>query len=212
MIPVRTPFFLPYFYPSLLWRIPSEKKEIYLTFDDGPVEGPTEFVLEILAQHNCTATFFCIGDNIRKYPQIFGKILTAGHTVANHTYNHLNGWRTPIRAYVENIEKCKEEILRHSNGNAAGKMLFRPPYGRITYSQIKALADYRIVMWDVLTRDFDSAVPAEACLRGSIRATRNGSIVLFHDSVKAEKRMNYVLPRFISYFKERGFQFKALRG
>jgi peptidoglycan-N-acetylglucosamine deacetylase len=211
MIPVRTPFFLPYFYPSLIWRIPSPAKALYLTFDDGPVAGPTEFVLDTLSQYGCEATFFCIGDNVRKNPNVFRRILTAGHTVANHTYNHLNGWRTPIRDYVENIQQCASEIKKHSNGQVAeGKMFFRPPYGKITVREIGALRNYRIVMWDVLTKDFNAAISPENCLRNSIAATRNGSIIVFHDSFKAEKNMSYVLPRFIQHFREKGFEFKTL--
>jgi peptidoglycan-N-acetylglucosamine deacetylase len=211
MIPVRTPFFLPYFYPSLLWRMDSQKKELYLTFDDGPVSGPTDFVLETLAKHECLATFFCIGDNIRKYPEVFARISANGHSVANHTYNHLNGWTTPHEQYITNVHQCTEEIHRQTPDRLpSSKMLFRPPYGKITLRAIRALHAYRIVMWDVITKDFDTAIRPETCLKTSILASRPGSIIVFHDSFKAEGSLTYVLPRFIEHFKSRGFEFKSL--
>lgn len=209
MIPVRAPFFLRYLYPSLLWRVPSKGNDLYLTFDDGPVEGPTEFVLETLAATDSTATFFCIGDNIRKYPDVFASIVANGHTVANHTYNHLNAWRTPLSVYLENVQACSEE-MRRNRYHSSAPMFFRPPYGRITWRGIRALRDYRIVMWDVLTKDFSPSVSPEECLRNSIAATRPGSIIVFHDSLKAEKNLRHVLPRFIRHFRDRGYVFKAL--
>ncbi|HYC86590.1 MAG TPA: polysaccharide deacetylase family protein [Chryseosolibacter sp.] len=211
MIPVRTPFFLPYVYPSLVWRVNTSKNELFLSFDDGPVSGPTEFVLDTLRDYESKATFFCIGDNIRKYPQIFQKVLAGGHTVGNHTYNHLNGWKTPLAEYIRNIDQCTDQIRQHTEGIPPdGKMLFRPPYGRVTFREIRALTSYQIVMWDVLTKDFDSSVPGETCLRRSILATRRGSIIVFHDSMKAERNLRFVLPRFLAHFREKGFVFKPL--
>jgi peptidoglycan-N-acetylglucosamine deacetylase len=210
MIPVRTPFFLPLLYPSLLWRMPSDKPELYLTFDDGPISGPTEFVLETLEKLSCLGSFFCIGDNIRKYPQVFDKIIAGGHTVGNHTYNHLDGWKTPLPEYVDNVERCLH-AMSQKNPSQANKRFFRPPYGKISRKGITALsAQYNIVMWDVLTQDFSPALSPEACLKKSISATRHGSIILFHDSLKAERNLTFVLPRFISHFLEKGFVFKSL--
>lgn len=207
MIPFRTPFFLPYLYPSLTWRIPTIKNELYLTFDDGPVPGPTDFVLETLNNSSSAATFFCIGDNIRKHPDVFRKILAAGHTVANHTFNHLNGWETPVPAYLENIDQCEQEIKKYFRTEKR-KLLFRPPYGRVSLQEITFLNNYQIVMWDVLTKDFNSSISPEQCLKKSIAATRKGSIVVFHDSIKAERNLYFVLPRYIEYFREKGFEFK----
>jgi peptidoglycan/xylan/chitin deacetylase (PgdA/CDA1 family) len=204
----RVPFFLPWLYPDLIWRIPTEQQELYLTFDDGPVPGPTDFVLETLNRHNCKATFFCIGDNVRKHPEIFKKLVDNGHAIGNHTFNHLKGWNTSLDAYVKNVKACDREIQQFTHINSS--KFFRPPYGRITRSQIMALQEYKIIMWDVLTIDYSRSKSPESCLKNSITATRNGSIIVFHDSVKAEKNMSYVLPRFIEHFQNRGYVFKAL--
>jgi peptidoglycan/xylan/chitin deacetylase (PgdA/CDA1 family) len=211
----RTPFFLPRIYPSLLWRVPTTAKEIFLTFDDGPVKGPTEFVLEELRKFNAKATFFCIGDNIRKYPDVFEKILQGGHTVANHTFNHLKGWNTSLEKYLSNIDDCESQIANHKSlitNQALSSPFFRPPYGRITFEQIKNVKQkYRIVMWDVLTHDYSKNISRQNCLNGSIRATRPGSIVVFHDSVKAERNLTHVLPQFLQHFTNEGYEFKPLQ-
>ncbi|WP_174842767.1 polysaccharide deacetylase family protein [Chryseotalea sanaruensis] len=206
----RTPFFLPILYPGLLWRMPSDKKEIYLTFDDGPVPGPTEFVLDELKKHNLTATFFCIGDNIHKHPELFKRIMEEGHTVANHTFNHLKGWQTSLSTYIDNVKKCDQEIAINSSSPVVS--YFRPPYGRITRAQIKALDNKKIVMWDVLTRDYDATLSPERCLKQSLNATRNGSIVVFHDSIKAEKNLRYVLPKYIEACLIKGYTFTSFHG
>jgi peptidoglycan/xylan/chitin deacetylase (PgdA/CDA1 family) len=209
----RTPFFLPLLYPSLIWRIPSHRKELFLTFDDGPVSGPTDFVLETLTRLKAKATFFCIGDNIRKYPEVFRKVAAHGHVVGNHTFNHLNGWRTNTCKYLENMRKCHEEIRTHLFGEEAQDLstyLFRPPYGRITRDQISSLSGCKIIMWDVLSVDYNSNLPAERCLRNTIGATRNGSVIVFHDSFKAEKNLMYALPRFVEHFSSLGFEFKVI--
>lgn len=204
----RTPFFLPRFYPSLLWRVPTGNNELYLTFDDGPVPGPTEFVLDQLNKFNAKATFFCIGDNVRKHPDVFEKVLTHGHAIGNHTYNHLKGWSTSLQKYVDNVKQCELQIANHNYKSAD---VFRPPYGRITGSQIEALKrQYRIVMWDVLTHDYSKNISRENCFRGSVKATRPGSIIVFHDSLKAERNLTHVLPKFLEHFSGLGFDFKAL--
>ena len=205
----RAPFFLPWFFPNLTWRVPTEKKALYLTFDDGPVPGPTDFVLEVLAKHSIQATFFCIGDNVRKHPDVFKRVQDHGHTIGNHTFNHLKGWNTPLEKYVENVEQC-EAVIRNSTFAIRHSKLFRPPYGRITKTQINALNDYRIVMWDVLTNDYDNAKSPETCLKNSIRVTRPGSIIVFHDSLKAERNMSHALPRYIEHFLNQGYSFKTL--
>lgn len=204
----RVPFFLPWLYPDLIWRIPSGQKVIYLTFDDGPVAGPTDFVLETLKKYKCKATFFCIGDNVRKHPQVFRKIMQDDHVIGNHTFNHLKGWSTPLAKYIENIKQFDEQVRMENEGLKIE--LFRPPYGRITRSQIRSLKDYKIVMWDVLTIDYNKNVSPEACFKNSVAATRNGSIVVFHDSLKAERNMMYALPRFIEHFLELGYEFKSI--
>lgn len=207
MIPHRTPFFLPLLYPSLIWRMPADKKELYLTFDDGPINGPTEFVLDELKKASAKATFFCIGDNIRKHPHIFKKIIDGGHAIGNHTFNHLNGWNTSIDLYLKNVALFDEQL---SIANCHLSTMLRPPYGKITYKQIRALKHYKIIMWDVLSQDYSKYLAPENCLRNTISVTRPGSIIVFHDSLKAEKNLRYVLPRFISHFAERGYTFKAI--
>jgi peptidoglycan-N-acetylglucosamine deacetylase len=206
----RTPFFLPWFYPQLVWRIPTEEKVIYLTFDDGPVPGPTEYVLDTLHQFNVKATFFCIGDNVRKHPEVFKRILREGHRVANHTFNHLKGWSTELNTYVQNVERCEAELDGHRLHSNDRDKLFRPPYGRISQSQVKKLSNYRIIMWDVLTHDYNKKISPQQCLTQSIKATRPGSIVVFHDSIKAERNMSFVLPQYINHFLDKGFTFGAL--
>ncbi|MFZ6011357.1 MAG: polysaccharide deacetylase family protein [Bacteroidota bacterium] len=207
LIPHRTPFFLPWIYPTLTWRIPGGRKEIYLTFDDGPIPGATDFVIDTLGQRNSKATFFCIGDNVRKHPDVFKRIVNCDHAVGNHTFNHLNGWRTDCDEYLRNIEACHQEMSRHL---PVTSRWFRPPYGRITQRQIRYLHDYEIIMWDVLSGDYDQSQAPDTCLRKTIQAVRPGSIIVFHDSYKAEKNMMFALPRLLDHFLEKGFVFKLL--
>lgn len=206
----RNPFFLPWLYPGLTWRLPADKKVVYLSFDDGPVPGPTEFVLQELAKASAKGTFFCIGDNVRKNPNIFNQILREGHAVGNHTFHHLSGWKTSLDDYLANVDKCDDVMKSASNGVLNDLRLFRPPYGRITRRQISNLNHHRIIMWDVLTNDYAQKLSPEACLRGTLAATRPGSIVVFHDSLKAERNMTYVLPRFLDHFGSLGYSFNVL--
>ena len=208
MIPYRTPSILPWIYPSLVWRMEEAGKNLFLTFDDGPVPGPTEFVLEEMAKHCIKATFFCIGDNIRKYPRIFTSIIAHGHTVGNHTVNHMNGWKTSTVDYLSNVRAF--DPIAAKAGLQAPAALFRPPYGCITRSQIKALSDYRIVMWDVLSQDYRHTLPPEHCLKQTIRACRPGSVIVFHDSYKAQRNMEFTVPRLIDHFGGLGYGFKAI--
>lgn len=217
MYTVRPPFFLKWIYPKLLWNKSSTEKIVYLTFDDGPIPNVTEFVLNTLKNFQIKATFFCIGDNIQKHPEIFELIKKAGHAVGNHTFNHLKGWDTNDATYIANFWKC--QALTNTN-------LFRPPYGRIKKSQIRELAkswqlmakdkvkpehsQQQIVMWDVLSGDFDAGISGEQCYQNVIRNTRNGSIIVFHDSLKAWDRLEYALPKSIAYLLEKGYQFRTL--
>lgn len=197
---VKTPWWLRMIYSGYTWRMPATEKTIYLTFDDGPHENATPFVLDILKQYQAKASFFCIGKNVRLHPEIYQRILAEGHTVGNHTENHLNGWHMPNNEYLANIEQAEEVI--QSN-------LFRPPYGRIKRSQAKALKK-QIIMWDVLSGDFDPNLTPEGCLAYCIKHSEAGSIVVFHDSAKAFNKMKYALPKMLDYFSHQGFQFKAL--
>lgn len=201
----RSNFLLRTVYPEFWWKIEDRAEPtIYLTFDDGPIPEVTEFVLEQLDKFAAQATFFCIGDNIRKHQDVLYKVLEAGHMVGNHTFNHLNGWKTDDRTYLENIQNCQRQL-------GIETALFRPPYGRIRKSQAaQVLENFSIVMWDVLTGDFDPRLSADVCLRKTIQYTEHGSIVVFHDSLKAWPTMRYVLPRMLAHFAHRGYSFRAV--
>jgi peptidoglycan/xylan/chitin deacetylase (PgdA/CDA1 family) len=204
----QTPKFIPLVFPQLLWRINTAQKKLYLTFDDGPVPGPTEFVLEVLRQYKVKATFFCIGDNVQKLPDVFGRLLEEGHSVGNHTFHHVNGWKTDPVHYEREITACDRIIEK----KMSKPTLFRPPYGKITPRQVKSLFNQgkRIVMWDVLTYDFDRVLSAQSCLQRSVSATRAGSVVVFHDSFKAEQNLKYALPRYIETMLSQNFEFEVL--
>jgi peptidoglycan/xylan/chitin deacetylase (PgdA/CDA1 family) len=206
----RTPFFLPWLYPSLVWRLPVAEKIIYLTFDDGPVPGATDFVLENLAKFDAKATFFCIGDNIRKHPDVFRKVISDGHKIGNHTFNHLKGWSTAVQKYIENTKLFDQHISEFHSTELSDVKLFRPPYGRIKRSQISALKAYKIIMWDVLSYDYRKTGSVERQLQRTIKATRPGSIVVFHDSFKAEPKMQYILPRYLEHFTDLGYRFEVI--
>ena len=200
----HSPFWLKAFFPGFIWHIPTQEKKIFLTFDDGPIPDITESVLETLDQYGAKATFFCIGNNVQKHPEIFQKLLDKDHAVGNHTFNHMNGWKTEDAVYLENIKQCDAEL------NLPTK-LFRPPYGRIKKSQSHVVKKERqIIMWDVLSGDFSKEITQEVCLRKSIQHARPGSIVLFHDSVKAAPNMQYALPRFLEHFSNEGFTFETM--
>lgn len=196
------PFWLKWLYPSLTWNKSRKEKTIYLTFDDGPIPVVTPFVLNTLKKFNAKATFFCIGDNVRKYPEIYNQVLQGGHSVGNHTFNHLKGWKTKNQIYLENVEQCRKLV---------DSRLFRPPYGRGTRSQYALLSsDYSIIMWDVLSCDFDERLRPERCFEKVIEHTTNGSVVVFHDSLKAYPRLEYTLPRALEYWHKEGYTFGRL--
>ena len=255
---VRPPFFLQWYYANLTWRKATNEKTVYLTFDDGPIPNVTDFVLNTLKSFDVKATFFCIGDNIRKHPTVFDRIKNEGHAIGNHTYHHLKGWSTDDVAYLEDFEKC--QALTKTN-------LFRPPYGRIKKSQVRKLKDQRpklktevesekleveslkleaerlktkdqvmsekskvgslhyqnhvsnlksqisnldIVMWDVLSGDFDTSISPEKCYHNVMNNVKNGSIIVFHDSLKAWDRLEYALPRVIDTLLKQGYGFEKL--
>ncbi len=207
--PITTPKVVKSLFPNLLWDVQTKSKDIYLTFDDGPTPKITNWVLEILKQYNAKATFFCIGKNIEKHPDIFKHIIDDGHTVANHTYNHIKGWKTKTKNYLDEVVLCENALKAQ---NFKSKQLFRPPYGQITPKQINKLQEqgYKIVMWNVLSVDWDNSITEETCLNNVINHANSGSIIVLHDSVKASKNMTYVLPKVLEYFTDKGFAFKRI--
>jgi peptidoglycan/xylan/chitin deacetylase (PgdA/CDA1 family) len=207
---VKTPRVVQKFFPNYSWRVSTEKKEIYLTFDDGPVPDFTPWVLETLKKFNAKATFFCVGENIEKYPHIFRQIIEDNHSIGNHTFNHLQGWKTSTTKYIKNIIKA-ESYLKDAEKHQ-GIKLFRPPHGRIKPVQARILRKkgYKIIMWDVLSGDFDQNLSKEECLQHTLKHINNGSIVVFHDSVKSFKNLDYVLPRVLEHFSDKAYTFKPL--
>ena len=191
-------------FPGAIWRIISrEEKQVFLTFDDGPVPEVTPWVLDVLHKYNIKATFFCVGDNIRKHPDVYQEILNRGHLTGNHTFNHLQGWKTRTKNYIENVNKA-ESYIKTS--------LFRPPHGHIRFFQLKFLMSrYNVIMWDVVTRDYSKKVSKEQVVENVKKYTRNGSIIVFHDSLKAEKNLHYALPQSIEYLLNEGYSFKLIQ-
>lgn len=215
LIPVKTPKFLKRMFPKYIWDIPSKKKVLYLTFDDGPTPVITQWVLNTLNQYQAKATFFCIGNNIDKHPEIFKSVIANGHSIGNHTYNHLKGWKTKTNWYVSNTIKAQKTIDLNSlknNTTQVTNQLFRPPYGKIKPLQGKKLRalGFNIVMWDVLSFDWDKNTKKQQCLNNVIKKAKTGSIIVFHDSEKAKKNMMFALPKVLEHFSKKGYSFKAL--
>ncbi|PUZ27798.1 Peptidoglycan/xylan/chitin deacetylase, PgdA/CDA1 family [Chitinophaga costaii] len=201
----KTPGLLKALYHSCTWSLSPSQKAVYLTFDDGPHPTATPFVLDQLKAHGAIGTFFCIGKNVQAYPEIYQRILEEGHATGNHTQNHVNGWKTGTSAYINDIMEARRFIQG---------TLFRPPYGRITPFQIKKLQQQvpgaQIIMWDVLSGDFDTAITGEQCLQNVVFKAQAGSIIVFHDSTKAWDRMSYALPRVLAFCEKQGLEMKAI--
>lgn len=212
---VRAPWIFKKLRPSLVWQKPADEKVLYLTFDDGPHPTATPFVLDQLKQYNAKATFFCIGKNVVEQPGIYQRIIEEGHRVGNHTFNHLNGWKTGDEIYLNNVF----EAAKYIDSN-----LFRPPYGRITKFQQKILtadnaqasnlknrtSNFTIIMWTLLSGDFDVKLSPQRCLQNVILNSKAGDIIVFHDSTKAWERMSYALPKVLEHFSNKGFRFQLL--
>jgi peptidoglycan/xylan/chitin deacetylase (PgdA/CDA1 family) len=201
---IKTNRFIKWLFPKYIWEIPNANKEVYLTFDDGPTPEITAWTLNELQKHNAQATFFCIGNNIEKHPELFKRIVESGHAIGNHTFNHLKGWKTDLNTYIENTHLCQKQFDSH---NLPFVNLFRPPYGKIKNRQANALQKlgYKIIMWDIISQDYDKTVSEEMCVKNVIQHIKPGSIIVFHDSVKASQNLKYALPIVLKFLNENGF-------
>lgn len=200
--PFKSPFWLRWLYPKLTWRRSRKHRSLYLTFDDGPIPEITPEILDTLKCYGVKATFFCVGENIQKHPEIFQRILDEGHRVGNHTHNHLKGWKTSKKEYLKNVELCN---------SLTKSKLFRPPYGRATRAQFSELTtSYEVIMWDVMSGDFDLKLSPQKCLSKVIKHSENGSIIVFHDNLKAIPRVTYTLPKAIEFWLKEGYKFETL--
>lgn len=216
-VPVKTPWIVKKIFPDYIWDISATEKVLYLTFDDGPTPTITNWTLDVLKQYNAKATFFCIGCNIEKHPGIFQRIQNEEHAIGNHTYNHLRGWKTQTDKYIPEVQKTQElidsEIVNRPFSTKTGRApLFRPPYGQITKKQGKKLRGlgFKIIMWDILAFDWRDSISNEQCAQNVISKAMSGSIIVFHDSVKASKRMQYALPKVLKHFSDKGFEFRRI--
>jgi len=203
LIPVKIPSLVKKLFPNYVWDLPTENKNLFLTFDDGPTPEITDWVLEVLKKYNAKATFFCVGQNAEKHPDILNRITNEGHTLGNHTHNHIKGWKHKTKEYLKNVDEASKQIT---------STLFRPPYGQITPKQGEKLIKlgYKIVMWNVLSFDWEKTVTKETCFDNVISNATKGSIIVFHDSVKASKNMQHALPKVLEHFSEKGYFFKAI--
>lgn len=220
-LPIKMPWLVKKLYPLYLWdrsKKSAGKKVLYITFDDGPIPEITPWVLQTLADYNARASFFMIGDNVRKHPDIFEKVINAGHTIGNHTFNHLNATKTDTDTYISNINQAQQEIkqaLKTIEGTEQATIkapdFFRPPYGRLKSKQARYInKDFKIVLYDVLAYDWKEKIHPSRCAKNVIDNAETGSIILMHDSIKASKNLKICLPAILSHFTGLGYTFKAL--
>ena len=202
---IKTNYFIKKIFSNYVWDIPNHENKVFFTFDDGPTPEITEWTLDELKKYDAIATFFCIGNNINKHPEIFDKVIADGHAIGNHTFNHLKGWNTDTEDYLKNVLLCQSKITNHKSQITN---LFRPPYGKIKPSQSKKLRalGYKIIMWDNISYDFDTETTEEKCLENVLKNIQSGSIIVFHDSIKAERNLKYTLPKVLEYCKKMGFE------
>jgi peptidoglycan/xylan/chitin deacetylase (PgdA/CDA1 family) len=225
LTPTKTPLVVKKMFPEYVWDVTTNENALYLTFDDGPTPEITNWVLKTLNAYNAKATFFCIGKNVNEYPELFKHILKNGHRIGNHTYNHIKGWKTKTKTYLENVLQAEQVIANQFssqesqipnssfiNHQSLVINLFRPPYGQIKPKQGKKLMDhgYKVIMWDVLSFDWDKTITNEGCYNHVISKSKKGSIIVFHDSVKAANNLKFALPKVLDYYSEKGFVFKAI--
>lgn len=205
---IKTNRLIKYIFSKYTWHLPNEERKVFLTFDDGPIPEVTEWVLSVLEEYNIKATFFCIGNNIINNKSLFHSIIKKGHAIGNHTQNHANGWQHTLETYINEIDQCNS-TMRKENFKTS---LFRPPYGKIKRKQADFIIKNggKIIMWDVLSADFDIAITKEQCLKNVINNATSGSIIVFHDSIKAYPNLKYTLPKAIEYLKAQGYQFDTI--
>lgn len=197
------PSFIKKIYPSLTWKVNTKNKEIFLTFDDGPIPEVTSSVLELLSKFDAKASFFCLGKNIQNNPELFRKIIAEGHSIGNHTYNHKNGWKNTTAEFLQDVSSF-EQVYKSK--------LFRPPYGRMKTSQIKMLKNrYNIIMWSVLSQDYDDTISPEKCARIACSKWENGSIIVFHDSIKAKINMLFALEKVLEKARKEGWVCSSIK-
>jgi len=206
--PVRIPFVLPWLFPSLLYKLPQQKPTVYISFDDGPHRGTTPWLLDFLKQEQIPASFFCTGKNIEKNPDLFRQIINEKHTVGNHTYYHLDAWKTNTDRYLEDVAQTEKLFIKYGQTSK----LFRPPYGRFTPKLLKRLTadNYQIVMWSWLAGDFSPDLNTGKVIHKLSRKVTNGDILVFHDSPKAFKHVKIILPKIVRHLKNQGFEFAGL--
>jgi len=217
LVPVKTPSLVKKCYPNYVWNVETNEKVLYLTFDDGPTPNVTDFVLDQLRQYNAKATFFCIGANVKKNPEIYKRTISEGHAIGNHTMNHTKGWKVDVSEYLEDVTNANSvfQTTLDSNSNeilSSSSKIFRPPYGKIKKAQARQLTNlgYKIIMWDILSFDWSANVSEEECLENVISKSKPGSIIVFHDSLKASKNMMYALPKILEYFSGKGYKFEKI--
>ena len=210
---VVTPRIIRWIYPQRIWTGAAEGNQIYLTFDDGPIPEVTPWVLDLLKEYRAKATFFCIGDNGQKHPEIFRRIVAEGQSIGNHTFNHLNGWSTNTVKYVQNTLKAEKILEEYSSAEIRAKnRLFRPPFGKLRSAQAKELQKrgFKLVMWEIITEDYNQKISPEKCFASVSRNAKPGSIIVFHDSLKAQKNLEASLPKVLELFSQKGYVFAAL--
>lgn len=210
---IKTNWLIKKIFSGYVWHLPTTKKIVYLTFDDGPTPDITSWTLELLKEYNAKATFFCIGENISENPELYLDILRHDHSIGNHTQNHLNGWHTDIKMYMENVDFCDKAMSELDFNNENSVKLFRPPYGKLKRQQFQQLQQkgYKIIMWDILSADFDTQISPEQCTKNVLKNIRPGSIIIFHDSIKASTNLKFALPKTLNYLKKNGYEMQAIK-
>jgi peptidoglycan/xylan/chitin deacetylase (PgdA/CDA1 family) len=210
---VKTPLAIQKLFPRRVWSHPNVCGNVFLSFDDGPIPEVTPWVLDELKKYDAQATFFCIGENVTKHPEIFKRIISEGHSIGNHTFHHINGWKSSASEYIDDVNLAESSMRKIFNAPASSQKLFRPPFGKLRSKQANLLQrkGYKIIMWDIISADFDTRISKEQCLQNVIKRMQPGSIVVFHDSLKVEKNLRYTLPRLLEFIHENNWNSRAIK-